>query len=348
MANNIVIDIPPELIQYGKTLLIEKHSELFLDGYHLSKPSVFVRQVHGLCLVDSQQQDHRSVTPTHLLESTIDDEQLVQIIIEFPPECLNIGKSVIIEKSNSNEGKQPLGNFKDLYNEHQSNKSSEAKDIHIQIPKECIERGNMIVIHKEKVFSIKANDYLKQQSGHFINNQFAKRDHLQSKSIVFLLKYFIKRDYRIYLDLMEMTIEIPPEFLLNGQTITFRKEDAQSVAANFPYRRHSKTDAPATNNNNLQKISMEEFLLDKTWNPLLLENGHLLQLSLDFTNRSDIHSKDQLKIVHNGHNLHVEINNQQASSIVKQVLLPEQVKLDQLKSHFDGQHHCLIITLPVQ
>ncbi len=39
---------------------------------------------------------------------------------------------------------------------------------------------------------------------------------------------------------MEVTIEIPPEILNDGQTITFRKEDAQVLAANFPYRRTSK------------------------------------------------------------------------------------------------------------
>jgi hypothetical protein len=39
---------------------------------------------------------------------------------------------------------------------------------------------------------------------------------------------------------MEITIEIPPEILLNGQTITFRREDPQLVAANFQYHRNSK------------------------------------------------------------------------------------------------------------
>ena len=75
ITNEIIIDIPPEYVEHGKTLLIEKLYELFVDGYHLSKPAHFIRQNHGLCLVDTQQQDLRSVTPTHLLESTIDDNR---------------------------------------------------------------------------------------------------------------------------------------------------------------------------------------------------------------------------------------------------------------------------------
>ena len=41
---------------------------------------------------------------------------------------------------------------------------------------------------------------------------------------------------------MEITIEIAPEIFYNGQTITFRKEDPETVIANFPYRRQSKVD----------------------------------------------------------------------------------------------------------
>ncbi len=46
---------------------------------------------------------------------------------------------------------------------------------------------------------------------------------------------------------MEITIELPPEFFDNGQTITFAKEDSELVAANFPYRRQSKPDSQITN-----------------------------------------------------------------------------------------------------
>ncbi len=43
-----------------------------------------------------------------------------------------------------------------------------------------------------------------------------------------------------YLDLMEITIEVPPEFFHQGQTITLIKEDPQLLEQNFPYHRHSK------------------------------------------------------------------------------------------------------------
>ena len=46
---------------------------------------------------------------------------------------------------------------------------------------------------------------------------------------------------------MEITIELSPEFFLQGQTITILKEDSQAFAANSPYRRPSKADVPITN-----------------------------------------------------------------------------------------------------
>lgn len=69
------MDIPPEYIECGKTLLIEKYFELFIDGYHLSKPAHFIKHIHELCLVDTQQEDQRSVNATHQLESDIDDNR---------------------------------------------------------------------------------------------------------------------------------------------------------------------------------------------------------------------------------------------------------------------------------
>ena len=39
---------------------------------------------------------------------------------------------------------------------------------------------------------------------------------------------------------MQLIIEVPPEFFHTGRTITCRKEDAQTTAANFPYHRSSK------------------------------------------------------------------------------------------------------------
>jgi hypothetical protein len=55
--------------------------ELFVDGCHISKPPHFIRQNHGLCLVDTQQQDLRSVKSNHQLESTIDDNR--KFLIRF-------------------------------------------------------------------------------------------------------------------------------------------------------------------------------------------------------------------------------------------------------------------------
>ncbi|CAF4261740.1 unnamed protein product [Rotaria sp. Silwood2] len=55
-----IIEIPSGLIENGKTLLIETHYELYINDYHLSRPSHFITQNHGLCLVDTQQKDFTS------------------------------------------------------------------------------------------------------------------------------------------------------------------------------------------------------------------------------------------------------------------------------------------------
>ncbi|UJR29826.1 hypothetical protein I4U23_017369 [Adineta vaga] len=219
LPTNILINIPPEFIENGKTLLIEKHDEVFVDGYHLSKPSHFIRQSHGFCLIDTQQQDPRSVNHSHQLESTIDDIQFVQIIIEFPGQSLNDGKSITIEKVDSINEEKVSENYEDLYNDH-----SDKKEIHIGIRNDYLQRGNTIIIEKGNISLKQTKDYQKEQLHHLSNNQFAKRDHLQSN------------------DLMEMTIEVPPELFLKDQMITFKREDSETKAADFPYHRHSKSD----------------------------------------------------------------------------------------------------------
>ena len=46
------MEIPPEFILTSKTLLIQKHTELFVDGLHISQPPHPIRIQHGLCLVE--------------------------------------------------------------------------------------------------------------------------------------------------------------------------------------------------------------------------------------------------------------------------------------------------------
>ncbi len=47
--------------------------------------------------------------------------------------------------------------------------------------------------------------------------------------------------------MMEITVEVPPEFFNDDEIITIRKEDPQALAANFPYRRQSKPGVELTN-----------------------------------------------------------------------------------------------------
>lgn len=133
------------------------------------------------------------------------------------------------------------GNIDDLYNQ-----SSNIKDIHIYIPEEAIQRGKTILIEKNNLLNTKTDDYQNKKTKHLNKNQFITRDHLQSTSI---FKFYLNKLTFFYLfkDMIEVTIQLPPEFFLQGQTITINKEDPQVFAANSPYRRQSKPDVPVRN-----------------------------------------------------------------------------------------------------
>ena len=116
--------------------------------------------------------------------------EVVQIKIEVPPETLQNGKTITIQKSSttgsttigSNQKQQPSGNFVDLYADHQLTKSTGRNNVHIEIPEQLIEKGETILIQKDNVSVTKTSDYCKQQAQHVVSNQFDKWDHLQSKS----------------------------------------------------------------------------------------------------------------------------------------------------------------------
>jgi hypothetical protein len=104
--------------------------------------------------------------------------ELVQLIIQFPPQSLIRGKSITIQKINSNREEKPSGNFEDLYDVN-----SQTKNIDIQLPNQCLEKGKRIHLEKKKIFITKIDDQKKEETFHLNNNQFTKRDHLQSNSM---------------------------------------------------------------------------------------------------------------------------------------------------------------------
>jgi len=116
--------------------------------------------------------------------------EVVQIKIEVPPETLQNGKTITIQKSSttgsmttgSNQKQQPSGNFVDLYANQQLSGSTGRNNVHIEIPEQLIEKGETILIQKDNVSVTKTSDYCKQQAKHVVSNQFNKWDHLQSKS----------------------------------------------------------------------------------------------------------------------------------------------------------------------
>jgi hypothetical protein len=118
--------------------------------------------------------------------------ELVQIIIEFPPQSLNDGKHVTVEENDSNDEQPISGNLSDLYT---NQPSSEDKNIHIRIAKQALQRGTTILIEKDHVSVQKSDEYQKQQSHRLFNNQFAKRDHLQSKRTCLHISYDRQRRF---------------------------------------------------------------------------------------------------------------------------------------------------------
>jgi hypothetical protein len=132
--------------------------------------------------------------------------EVVQIKIEVPPETLQNGKTITIQKSSktgsttigSNQKQQPSGNFVDLYaNQHLSG-STGKNNVHIEIPEQLIEKGETILIQKDNVSVTKTHDYCKEQAQHVVSNEFFKRDHLQSKSTLKLYLYFMMGDRHVF------------------------------------------------------------------------------------------------------------------------------------------------------
>ncbi|CAF4751607.1 unnamed protein product, partial [Rotaria sp. Silwood1] len=259
--------------------------------------------------------------------------ELFELIIEFPAESLNDGKNVMIERINSNEEKKISGNFEDLYNIEHLNESAETKFVHIKVPQELIERGKTIVIHKNNIYIKNSIDYYKETAQHLGNNTFSKRDHLQSKKM------------------MEMTIAVPSELFCNDHKIIFRKEDSQTMAANFPYHRQSKHDKQLIRRNSLnhdQKLSLDEFFSNRIWHPKLSHDAHFLKLSLYLNNQPNIRNQDQIKLIIDQQYIRVETKNKEDFNIYQEILVPDIIKLDQLKYEFDEKNHCFNIMIPLQ
>lgn len=136
------------------------------------------------------------------------------------PQILNQGKTIRVAKGNR------------LNNEQIRNVFNENKQIRIEIGNEDLQRGKIIVIENNQIEFFDCEQYEKQQKHNLTDNPFFKRDFLQSKGQ------------------MEISIRISPDFFLQGQTVSFAKEDPQMIAANFPYRRQSRPSLPINNDLN--------------------------------------------------------------------------------------------------
>lgn len=94
---------------------------------------------------------------------------------------------------------------------------------------------------------------------------------------------------------------------------------------------------------------MDEFLSNATeWDPVLLNDEHLLRLTLQLN--ETVEKQEQVKIEFNHQTLMVKIFDVQEKrfDVYRRVQLPQKAKVDQQKVHFDRQHHSIQLTFPLQ
>jgi hypothetical protein len=183
--------------------------------------------------------------------------------------------------------------------------------------------------------------------------------------------------------LANLPIEIPPELLATGGTITIQKRKVSVTKTTDPNAAHPIS-VPITNNNNPQSTSstntsaqtnlnerrgsktmsttnqqrmytLEEFLQNKTWNPSIIDgtNGKkILSMRLSIPPGT---TANQIKIILNGFDLRVEVENKPSADVgrvinehnYRQVTLFPTCEVAQLKTELkdDGFLH---IQVPIK
>ena len=198
--------------------------------------------------------------------------------------------------------------------------------VRIGISPEDLQRGKIFFIEQIDATSMKIDKDPTKVSHHLHENFFTRRDHLQSKG------------------LMQIHLKVDPEFFLNANVLIVKKEDLKSLNEHFAYRRPSKVHLDEVKN-----VTMDEFLGNAIeWDPVLLNDGHLLRLTLQLN--ETVEKEEQLKIEFDHQTLKVKIFDVQEKrfDVYRQVQLPLKVKADQQKVHFDRQHHSIQLTFPLQ
>ncbi|CAF1397199.1 unnamed protein product, partial [Didymodactylos carnosus] len=113
------------------------------------------------------------------------------------------------------------------------------------------------------------------------------------------------------------------------------------------------TPAAVTDDHQQHLSVMNEFLLNKTWNPSITvdtSNGQkLLNMLLKFPSII-LRPDEEIHVVLNGYDLRIEYNisNDKNTFTYRQVKLPAMALVDELKCHFDDQDICLHIQVPLK
>ncbi|CAF1243265.1 unnamed protein product [Rotaria sp. Silwood1] len=166
------MEIPPEFILTGKTLLIEKYSELFIGGLHFSQPEHPIRVQHGLCLVEAYEP---SEEPSHEDNS----QAVVQIKIELCSEFLQNQQNIIIRENSTIPIGSLSGNWMDLYRDQ---RSAPVNDVIIEINSADLIRGRTILIQKNNILMINREEFDDEQKRRLSKNTFTKQDRLNLES----------------------------------------------------------------------------------------------------------------------------------------------------------------------
>jgi hypothetical protein len=209
-SEKVQLDLPSELIEAGQILLVERASEIFVDGCHLPQLTNPILETQHFCLYQGEQHStHSSAEHLSQSDTSLDCSGFFQLVVELMPEMFNRGTTIAVEqRAKTNDSAVDL---------------SAKKFVHIGIAREDLQRGKIIAIEQTGPTSMRIEKDPTKLSQHLHENFFTRRDHLQSKG------------------LMQIRIKVDPDFFLIGSVLSFKKEDLKSINEHFAYRRASKS-----------------------------------------------------------------------------------------------------------
>ncbi|CAF1378037.1 unnamed protein product [Rotaria sordida] len=325
--NDLLMEIPPEFIVTGKILSIEKHTELFIGGRHLSRPPHPIRVQHGLCLVEVHDSSKQSSNEN-------DSQSVIQIKIDLCPEFLRNEQKIIIRENSTIPLGSLSGNWIDLYRDQSS---APVNDVLIEINSADLIRDRTILVQKNYTSMINGEELNNEQKRRLNENPYTKLDRLNSNN------------------LMEITLKLAPDLLSTGRSFIIRQELASPLAIELQQhqRRHSphNSDQEQTKHDDTETtMSIKKFMTKRVWNPSLSSDERRLQFRVPCLNATMKTRPDQyrVKIDEHHHHLRIEVYLEPTYIRYREVMLPVSAQLDQLTCNFDDEMTSLNVSVPLQ